>query len=400
MGILDFKKARGIYIPVLALVGIGVVMVYSSTALMSTKEYATSFHYLKSHLFTVFVGLAAMLLLSQLNYLRLRPLAIIFLVLGLVLLGLVFVPGIGLSANGARRWLSLWPTTFQPSEFVKLALVIFLADYMAKNSHRMRDFRYGIMIPAGIMLLFQGIIILQPDFGAVMSLGILTMGMIFLGGARLKHIGVCVLCSLPAIYILLVSEPYRWRRITAFLDPWEDPLGSGFQLVQSFIAFGRGSIFGVGIGGSKQKLSFLPEVHTDFIFSLIGEELGLIGVLIVVSLFLWLFLKGIGIARRASDTFSYYLAFGLTMMIGCQALINFAVTTGLMPTKGLPLPFISYGGSAQLINMAAIGILISIAKRNEEEKFETFHQPLFIAGEVKAWPANRRLKDILIKEEI
>jgi len=400
MGILDFKKARGIYIPALALVGIGIVMVYSSTALMSTKEFATSFHYLKSHLFTVFVGLAAMFLLSQLNYLRLRPLAVVLLVFALILLGLVFMPGIGLSANGARRWIRLWPTTFQPSEFVKLALVIFLADYMAKNSHRMKDFRYGIMIPAGIMLLFQGIIIIQPDFGAVMSLGILTMGMIFLGGARLKHIGACVLCSLPAIYILLVSKPYRWRRITAFLDPWDDPLGSGFQLVQSFIAFGRGSIFGVGIGGSKQKLSFLPEVHTDFIFSLIGEELGLIGVLIVVGLFLWLFIKGISIARTASDAFSYYLAFGLTMMIGCQALINFAVTTGLMPTKGLPLPFISYGGSALLINMAAMGILISITKRNEEEKFATFHRPLFVAGEVRDRPANRRLRESLIKEEI
>ena len=392
MGILDFRKARGTYIPALALVAIGVVLVYSSTALMSTKEFATSFHYLRSHLVTIFIGLAAMFILSQVNYLRLRPLSMSLLIFALILLGLVFMPGIGLSANGARRWIKLWPTTFQPSEFVKLALVIFLADYMAKNSHRMRDFRYGIMIPLGIMLLFQGVIIIQPDFGAVMSLGILTMGMIFLGGARLKHIGACVLCSLPVIAILLVSKPYRWRRVTAFLDPWEDQLGSGFQLVQSFIAFGRGSIFGVGIGGSKQKLFFLPEVHTDFIFSLIGEELGLIGVLVVVGLFLWLFIKGVGIARKASDTFSYYLAFGLTMMIGCQALINFAVTTGLMPTKGLPLPFISYGGSAQLINMAAMGILISIAKRNEEEKFEEFHRPIFVAGEFKERPANRRFR--------
>jgi len=399
MGILDFKKVRGIYIPVLALVGIGIVMVYSSTALMSTKEFASSFHYLKSHLFTVFVGLSAMFLLSHISYLRLRPLALVLLIFALILIVLVFMPGIGLSANGARRWIRLWPTTFQPSEFVKLTLVIFLADYMAKYSHKMKDFRYGIMIPGGIMLLFQGIIIMQPDFGAVMSLGILTLGMIFLGGARLRHIGACVLCSLPAIYMLVFAVPYRRRRIMAFLDPWEDPLGSGFQLVQSFIAFGRGSLFGVGIGGSKQKLFFLPEVHTDFIFSLIGEELGLIGVLLVVGLFLWLFMKGIMIARSAFDTFSYYLAFGLTMMIGSQTLINFAVTTGLMPTKGLPLPFISYGGSAQLINMGAMGILISIAKRNEEEKLEKFHRPLFIAGEFKERPANRRLTDILIREK-
>jgi cell division protein FtsW len=400
MGIFDINKSRGIYIPVLALVAIGIVMVYSSTALMSTKEFGSSFHYLKNHIFTVSLGLAAMFLLSQINYLKLRLLAITLLILGLILLVLVFVPGIGLSANGARRWLRLWPTTFQPSEFVKLALVIFLADYMTKYSHKMRDFRFGILIPAGIMLFFQGIIIIQPDFGAVMSLGILTMGMIFLGGARLKHIGACILCALPVVVFLLISKPYRVKRVTAFLDPWADPLGSGFQLVQSFIAFGSGSIFGVGIGGSKQKLFFLPEVHTDFIFSLIGEELGLIGVLIVVSLFLWLFVRGIWVARKASDTFSHYLAFGLTMMIGCQALINFAVTTGLMPTKGLPLPFISYGGSAQLINMAAMGILISIAKRNEEERFEQFHRPLFVAGESRERPVNRRLRESLFKEEI
>jgi cell division protein FtsW len=387
---MDIKRRGDIVIPVFILVGIGVLMVYSSTALMSTRNYGGSFHYLWKHLFTVFVGLSVMVLLSEVNYKRLRPLVIVLLVLSLVLLMLVFVPGIGLTANGARRWLRLWPTTFQPSEFLKITFVLFLADYMSKNMHRMKSFRYGIMIPAGIMLVFQGVIILQPDFGAVMSLGILAVGLLFLGGARISHISVLILSSLPVIYALLFSVPYRKKRIMAFLDPWQDPFESGFQLVQSFIAFGRGSIFGVGIGESKQKLFFLPEVHTDFIFSLIGEELGLVGVLTVVGLFVWLFLKGIGIAKKAGDLFSYYLALGLTFMIGSQALINFAVATGLMPTKGLPLPFISYGGSALLVNMAAMGMLISISKRNGQITLPKSRYDLLINGESREEHARRR----------
>jgi cell division protein FtsW len=377
---MSMKSSRDIVVPVLVLVGIGLLMVYSSTALMSTKKYGSSFHYLWNHLFTVFAGLITMFVLAKVDYRKFRPLVIVFLVFSLILLVLVFVPGIGISANGARRWIRLWPNTFQPSELVKITLVIFLADYMSKNIHRMKEFRFGILIPAGVMLLFQLIIILQPDFGAVMSIGILTTCLLILGGARLRYIWGGALLSLPLIYLLIFSVPYRKRRIMAFLDPWQDPFDSGFQLVQSFIAFGRGSIFGVGIGESKQKLFFLPEVHTDFIFSLIGEEIGLIGVLAVVGLFVWLFIKGVMIANRTADPFSYYLAFGLTMMISCQALINFYVTTGLMPTKGLPLPFISYGGSALLNNMAAMGILINISRRNGQIPLANAHHPFHIEG--------------------
>jgi cell division protein FtsW len=374
------KSSRDIFVPVLILVGIGLLMVYSSTALMSTKKYGNSLHYLWKHLITVCAGLITMFVLAKVDYRKFRPLVILFLVFSFILLVLVFVPGIGLSANGASRWIRLWPNTFQPSELVKITLVIFLADYMSKNIHRIKDFRYGILIPGGVMLLFQLIIILQPDFGAVMSIAILTICLLILGGARLRYIWGGVLMSLPLIYVLIFAVPYRKRRIMAFLDPWQDPFESGFQLVQSFIAFGRGSIFGVGIGESKQKLFFLPEVHTDFIFSLIGEEIGLIGVLAVVGLFVWLFVKGVMIANRTADSFSYYLAFGLTMMISCQAIINFAVTTGLMPTKGLPLPFISYGGSALLNNMAAMGILINISRINGQLPLASAHHPFHIEG--------------------
>ncbi len=367
---MNTKDTRGIIVSILILVSIGILMVYSSTAIISMRKYGSGFHYLWNHLFTVVVGIIAIVILSKTNYKRLRPLVYVLLAVSLISLLLVFVPGVGISANGATRWIRLWPTTFQPSELVKVVMVIFLADYMDKNIYRMNDFRYGIAIPAGVMLIFQCIIMFQPDFGAVISLGTLTLSLLILGGARLIHIGAILLLSFPLIYTLVISSSYRMKRILCFIDPWEEPLGCGFQLVQSFIAFGNGRFFGVGLGGSKQKLYFLPEVHTDFIFSFIGEELGLIGALAVLGIFLWIIIKGFRVSKQTNDPFSYFLALGLTMMIGIQVIINFAVSTGLMPTKGLPLPFISYGGSALLINMAAVGILINISQQNESSAVE------------------------------
>jgi cell division protein FtsW len=363
------------------LVCIGILMVYSSTVLISMSKYSNSYHFLLSHIITVFVGITALVILSRIDYRNLRrplfhiasfqvSLIHILLLVAMILLLLVFVPGIGISAKGARRWIRLWPTTFQPSEFVKIVMVIFLADYMDKNLHRMKDIRYGIIIPVGVMGLFQGVIMFQPDFGAVMSIGILTVGLLILGGLRLRYIGCMLLFAIPVAYKLATSASYRVKRITCFTDPWKEPLGCGFQLVQSFIAFGNGGLTGLGLGGSKQKLYFLPEVHTDFIYSLIGEELGLIGAVSVLALFFYLFIKGVKVAGKTNDSFSYFLTLGLTMMIGVQVIINFAVTTGLMPTKGLPLPFISYGGSSLLINLAAVGILINISKNNEGRTME------------------------------
>ncbi|MEW6599629.1 MAG: putative lipid II flippase FtsW [Nitrospirota bacterium] len=390
---MNNKHTKSILMSVMLLVGIGTVMVYSSTALMSMRENGSGFNFLWKHLFTVCIGTAVMLFLSRMDCRKYRPLVYVLLGLSVILLGLVFVPGIGISANGARRWLRLWPTTFQPSELVKVVMVIFLADYMDKNIDRMKDFRYGIAIPLAVMFFFQAIIIKQPDFGAVMSLGILTFGMLILGGARLSHIGSLVLLALPAVYLLIMTSPYRSKRLLCFLDPWKDAQGCGFQLIQSFIAFGNGSLWGLGLGGSKQKLYFLPEAHTDFIFSLIGEELGLVGALFVMAVFVWLFVKGFQVSGRAGDPFSYFLTLGLTMLIGVQAIINIAVSTGMMPTKGLPLPFISYGGSALLINMAAAGMLISIAK-NEDSTLAGSHSfsfrgaskgVLMRAGKAHSW---------------
>ena len=353
-------------IVMLLLVLFGTLMIYSSTSVVTplqAKRNITEFHYFKRHFFTMALGFAALLFTYRIRPSVLKKASIPLLAISFFLLAVVFVPGIGVAAGGAKRWIRLWPTTFQPSELVKLAMVIFLARYMSMpgyNTEKVSSF----LKPLIVMVLFQGMFMKQPDFGSTMSLAFLTVAMLFISGTRLRYIASLLVLALPVIYVL-VREPYRARRITSFIDPWKDPLGSGFQLIQSFISLGSGGLTGLGLGESKQKLSFLPASHTDFIFCLVGEELGLIGASVLITLFIFLFVRGISIANRSQDKFVHYLAYGLTLMISVQALVNFAVVTGLVPTKGLPLPFLSYGGSALLINMAAVGMLLRISKGDE-----------------------------------
>lgn len=353
---------------VLALILIGLTAVYSSTSVISPdliEKYrkkgvlVSQFGFLKKQLFTVGLGVAVMLLACKAPREWLKKLAVPLLIFSFVCLLLVFTP-LGVTAGGARRWLRLWPSTFQPSELVKLGMVLFLAYFMSLPGFRTDRLR-SFLIPIAVMGVFQAVFLLQPDFGAVMSLAMLTMAMLFLSGIRMRYLLSLGLLGIPVV-VKLLSEPYRMKRVTAFLDPWKDPQGSGFQLVQSFIALGSGGLTGVGLGEGKQKLSFLPEVHTDFIFALIGEELGFIGTVFVALLFFALFLRGIALARRMKDPFSYYLAFGVAMMVALQAVINFAVVTGMVPTKGLPLPFISYGGSSLIVNMLAVGVLLNVSR--------------------------------------
>jgi cell division protein FtsW len=351
-----------------SLVVFGALMIYSSTSVVTpvlAKKGITEFYYFKRHMFTILIGFIFMFLAYRVRPLYLKKIAIPLLIFSFVLLILVFLPGIGVNAGGARRWIRLWPSTFQPSEFVKLSMVIFLAKYLSATDYRTDSF-VSFIKPVLVMVVFQAVILKQPDFGAAMSLAFLTFAMLFLSGTRLRYLFSLSLFALPVLY-KLAMEPYRLRRIISFLDPWKDSQDSGFQLVQSFIAFGSGGMTGVGLGGSRQKLSYLPESHTDFIFSIIGEEFGLIGVSIVLILFLFLLIRGISIANRTKDRFIYYLAIGLSLMVSLQALVNFAVATGMVPTKGLPLPFISYGGSSLLVNMAAIGILLNISRGANEK---------------------------------
>jgi len=352
----------------LLLLAFGSLMIYSSTSVITpllAKKNITEFYYFKRHILTMVLGSFVLLFTYSLKPAVLKRFSLPLLVFSFVLLCSVFLPHIGVTAGGARRWIRLWPTTFQPSELVKLAMVIFLARYMSSPGYNTESFG-SFAKPILIMAVFQMVFLKQPDFGSTMSLAFLTFAMLFVSGMRLRYIASVLVLALPVVY-KLVMEPYRLRRITSFLDPWKDSLGSGFQLVQSFISLGSGGIAGLGLGESKQKLSFLPASHTDFIFCLVGEELGLIGASVLIALFIFLFVKGISIAGRSNDKFVCYLAYGLTLMISLQALINFAVVTGLVPTKGLPLPFLSYGGSALLVNMAAVGILLKIS-RGEDEK--------------------------------
>lgn len=353
---------RWLLMVTVALAGFGALMVYSTTAVVTPAHKAgtSSFRYFNRHLFTMALGAVAMATAYRVRRETLKKYAIPLLCLSLVLVALVFVPGIGVTAGKARRWIRLWPSTFQPSELVKLSMVIFLAKYLSE-SFRAEKFS-SFAVPIAVMMVFQGMFLLQPDFGSTMTLFVLTVSMMIVAGARLKHILSLLLLAAPVVVKLLL-EPYRVRRLVAFLDPWQNAQGSGFQLVQSFIALGSGGPTGVGLGNGKQKLQFLPEVHTDFIFSVVGEELGFFVAASVVALFALLFLRGMLIAdKNSGEPFAQYLAFGLSMMIALQALINFFVVTGLVPTKGLPLPFISYGGSSLLMNMTAVGILLRLSR--------------------------------------
>lgn len=361
---------KTLIIAVTILVIIGLIAVYSATSVLASvkAKYADKggMIYLQKQIFTLLIGFVFIIVFTFLPIEKLKKLVFPLLIVSFIMLVAVFSP-LGISAGGAKRWLRLWPSVFQPSELVKLAMVFFLAWYMSRdiyNKQSIKDF----VIPISLMGAFQIIFLKQPDFGAAMTLGIITFLMLFIGGASLRFLGITILLAIPVVFYL-AKEPYRWKRITSFLDPWSDPQGSGFQLVQSLIALGSGGLTGQGLGEGKQKLAFLPEIHTDFIFAHIGEEMGFIGVCVVVILFFLICMRGLNIAAKQSEPFCYFLASGITIMISIQALINFAVVTGLAPTKGLPLPFISYGGSSLVVNLIAVGVLLNLSRFNHNVGF-------------------------------
>lgn len=352
---------------------LGVVMVYSSTAVMPVAKSGGAlinenrgyqFMYLKKHLVTLAIALMGMFGFYRISLKKLNKLTYLFLAAAFVMLVAVFIPGLGVKINGARRWLRLWPSTFQPSEFVKFAMILYLARYLSDRNRDIRVFR-NFLKPIGVMVAFQAVMLMQPDFGGAFTLGMITITLVYLAGAPLKYLLALAGASTPVLIYLLMT-PYRLKRIFAFLNPWQDPYGDGFQLVQSFVALGSGGLKGVGLGEGMQKLNFLPEVNTDFIFSLIGEELGLLGAFFTISMFLLLFIRGMRIAEKAKGRFSYFLCMGLVLMIVYQMIINISVVTGLLPTKGLPLPFISYGGSSLLINFISAGVILRVSKAEEE----------------------------------
>jgi cell division protein FtsW len=344
------------------LLSVGVVMVYSASAIVAADRFRDPYFFLRKQLFWAVLGAALLLLALRIDYRRLEGWVVPALVVAGVLLALVLIPPFGQSINGTRRWLRLGAVSFQPAELAKLALVLYLAAFLSRKRDVLADPRRGLVPPLLVGGTLAGLVLLQPDLGSCLTLIVLTFGLLFLAGAPLRHLAWAAAPAVPLVVLAVWMAPYRVRRIAAFVDPWSDPRGSGFQIIQSWLAFGNGGLFGQGIGGSRQKLFYLPEAHTDFVFAVVGEELGFAGALGLVALFTVLVWRGLRIGLRAPEPFGAYLALGITLLIATQTLVNLGVVTGLLPTKGLPLPFISFGGSALLVTMLSTGMLLNISQ--------------------------------------
>lgn len=346
--------------PVLFLVGIGIVMVYSASSALALKKFGTGYYFLKKQAGFALLGIMVLVACRHFPHQFLRNLAYPFLILAIALLIAVKFTKFGYSAGGASRWIRFGGFTFQPSEFARFAMVLYLAYSMDKKQDKLKDFYVGFFPHILVLGILAALIIIQPDFGSVLILGAITWIMLFVGGGRLLHLLASLTALLPVVYYFMINAEYRLKRLMSFLDPWQYPSDEGYQIVHSLMAFGTGGIWGTGIGQGYQKLFYLPEPHTDFIFSVIGEEFGLVGVLVILGLYAMIFWRGIWIARNTENTFGSLLAVGLITSTGLQVGVNMAVTLALLPTKGLTLPFLSYGGTSLLMNMASIGILMNI----------------------------------------
>lgn len=354
--------------PVLFLVGIGIVMVYSASSALALKKFGTGYYFLKKQALFALLGIVTLVICRHFPYRFLRSLTYPLLIIALVFLTLILFAGFGVAAGGAKRWFCFRDFTFQPSELARFALVIYLAYSMNKKMDKLKDFYIGFLPHVLVLGLFAILIIIQPDFGSVVMLGTLTWIMLFVGGVRISHLMGSMVLIIPIAYLVLCNAEYRINRIISFLNPWQYSADEGYQIIHSLMAFGSGGIWGTGIGKGYQKLFYLPEPHTDFIFSVIGEELGLVGVLAILGLYGMIFWRGISIAKNGRDSFGSFVALGLTTAIGLQVCVNMGVALGLLPTKGLTLPFLSYGGTSLLVNMASIGILMNIGAAKEVPK--------------------------------
>lgn len=340
---------------------LGVVMVFSSSSIMAVRAHADSLYFLKRQGLFALAGFSALALMARFDYHHLRKLAVPLMFCCLLLLALVLVPGVGRKVGGAVRWLPIGGFSFQPAELAKLGLIIFMAHSLARKKDKLKSLRVGFLPYMGLLIVLLALLLLQPDLGSALTIGVVAVMMLLIAGTRLIYVAGLAAAAIPILYFLVMSVDYRRQRVMAFLNPWDDPSNSGFQIIQSWIAFGSGGAVGKGLGQSKQKLFYLPEAHTDFILSVIGEELGFIGVLVICAMFLMLVLRGFRAALHAPDEFGCYLAFGMSLLLGLEAFINMAVVMGMVPTKGMALPFLSYGGSSLLMSLAAIGIVLNVS---------------------------------------
>ena len=347
---------------VLGLLAIGTLMVFSASSAEALQHFQNPYYYLERQLLWVALGLLAMWIMSRIDYWRLPRFALWAFGLSIVGLMMVLVPHVGLDINGARRWVKFGPLTIQPSEAAKLAMVLMFAWLLARHQERLHDLWHGLVpmvVMAGLVL---GLVMAEPDLGTTVAIAATFFVMLFVAGMENKHILGLGAVAIPAAAWAMFSAAYRRQRLLAFLDPWKHPLGSGFHTIQALLALGSGGLFGVGLGHSLQAFGYLPEDYTDFIFAVLGEELGLLGTLTVIALFLVLAWRGYRAAMRAPDVFSGLLAVGLTTMIVIQAAINIGVVTATLPVTGITLPFISYGGSSLLLSLLGIGVLMNITR--------------------------------------
>lgn len=351
----------------LALCSLGLVMVYSASIDYATRTQGNSFYFFEHHAFYLLGGFIATAIVVRTRVRWWEALGPYLLLAGLAALVLVLLPGIGVHMNGSSRWLRLGIVTVQPSELMKLFMIVYVAGYLVRKQEELRKFTQGILM-VGIVVAIVGVLLLQePDLGSVVVICVTVLTMLFLGGVRFWHFMLVVAAGVGGMIVLTLIAPYRMNRVTSFLDPWADPYNTGFQLVQALIAFGRGEWFGVGLGASVQKLSYLPAAHTDFLMAVIAEELGLVGVIGVIALYAIVLTRAFAIARQAETaghTYGARLAQGLGVLLVVQAMINLGVNMGLLPTKGLTLPFVSYGGSSVIVCCAAVGLLLLIERES------------------------------------
>jgi cell division protein FtsW len=341
----------------------GVVMVYSASSVMAAKKFHDGFFFLKRQSLYALIGFCGMGIAMHIDYHVWKKWAVPLFFTCFFLLLLVFMPGIGGAAKGASRWIRLPGFNFQPSELAKVSLIIYMAYSLDKRQEKLRQFFTGFFPYLAILGVFIAILLAQHDMGAALTMLTVAVVMLFAAGTKVQYILGMGLVALPGVCYLVLTKAYRMRRITAFLDPWQDPTDAGFQIIQSWLALGTGGIFGQGLGEGKQKLFYLPEAHTDFILSVCGEELGFVGVIVIASMFLLLVQRSIRVAIAAEDNFGRFLAFGIAILIGLEAFINMAVVTGMLPTKGLALPFLSYGGSSLIISLCSIGVLLNVSTK-------------------------------------
>jgi cell division protein FtsW len=344
------------------LTAIGIVMVFSASSAVAYTQYHDAAYYLKRELLWAVVGAGALVLGMRLDYQKLRPLAPWIFAIAVILLGAVLVPSLGSIEGGARRWLDLRLFTFEPSEFAKLAIVIFVAWLLCARTDGAASFgRVGFPVIFWVAVCFV-LVMRQPDLGTASIYLLTAFVMLFAGGAKLRHLFLEAAIAIPTLLMFIYASPYRRDRFLAFLHPWKDPQGTGYHIIQSLYALGSGGLFGLGLGQSRQKFGYLPAQHTDFIFAIIGEELGYVGAIAVLVLFMAFAYRGIRVAMRAEDRFGFFLAVGITASITVQALINIGVVTSSWPVTGVPLPFVSYGGTSLVITLFSVGLLASVSR--------------------------------------